>query len=325
MNAGKVFTEKYLRLMFKSLHDATPEEVMEELEHCRRENRRPVRVPRYFRGFFVEEEKFHASTGFEMQVFKQEVHELVPEPVVPETHRRVEGREGPKRKLILYLHGGAFIYPPVFFHWRFLHDLCVRTHCDALMPIYPKSPEYDCEYSVKTLLEFYKSISESKQYNEIHLVGDSAGACLCLVVAQEAHKNGWQKPLTSTLLSPCVDLSHTKEDEMQALQDKDAMLQYDRIVILNAIWQGKLSAKHPWVSPVFGDFSGVDNLNVYYGSDEILQPDDIFLKEAYEKAGKTGYFHEFEGMFHTFTMFPIPEGFKATKKIAAFIKDRQLS
>ena len=315
MNPGVVFTEKYLKLMFKSLRDATPDEVMEELEHCRRENRRPVRIPRYFRGFFAEDEKYSASTGFEMQVFKHEV------PEVAEHSRSIEG---PKHKLILYLHGGAFIYPPVFFHWRFLHDLALRTHCDALLPVYPKSPEYDCEYSVKTLLEYYKNISDSRQYEEIHLVGDSAGACLCLVVAQEAFKNGWQKPTSSTLLSPCVDLSHTKEKEMLALQDRDSMLQYDRIVILNAIWQGQLSAQHPWVSPAFGDFCGVDNLNVYFGSDEILQPDDLFLKEMYEKAGKIGHFYEYEGMFHTFAMFPIPDGFKATKKIAAFIKDGRL-
>ena len=299
MNAGIVFTEKYLKMMFKSLRDATPEEVMEELEHCRRENRRPVRVPRYFRGFFTEE-KHVASTGFEMQVFKH---------------------DAASRRLILYLHGGAFIYPPVFFHWRFLHDLALRTHCDTLMPVYPKSPEYDCEYSVKTVLAYYQSLSEAGKYDEIHLVGDSAGACLCLVVAQEAHKNGWQKPTTTTLLSPCVDLSHTKEAAMRALQDKDAMLQLDRVITLNAIWQANLPAQHPWVSPVFGDFSGVDNLSVYYGSDEILQPDDLFLKETYENAGKTGCFHEFEGMFHTFAMFPIPDGFKAVKMLAEGINN----
>ena len=317
MNPGVVFTEKYLKLMFKQLRDASPEEVQEELEHCRRENRRPVRVPRYFRGFFTEE-KFNASTGFEMQVFK---HEDAARSLSPSKGRPIKTTKGrPTHKLILYLHGGAYIYPPVFFHWRFLHDLALRTHCDALLPVYPKSPEYDCEYSVKTVLEYYQSISESKQYDEIHLVGDSAGACLCLVVAQEAHKNSWQKPATTTLLSPCVDLSHTKEKEMRALQEKDTMLQLDRVITLNAIWQGELSAKHPWVSPVFGDFSGVDNLNVYYGSDEILQPDDLFLKETYEKAGKMGIFREYEGMFHTFAMFPIPEGFKATKAIAANIK-----
>ena len=299
MNLGVAFTEKYLKLMFKQLRDATPEEVQEELEHCRRENQRPVRVPRYFRGFFTEDERFHASTSFDMQVFHH---------------------DEPCRKLILYLHGGAYIYPPVFFHWRFLHDLALRTHCNALLPVYPKSPEYDCEYSVKTVLEYYKSLSESRQYDEIHLVGDSAGACLCLIVAQEAHKNGWQKPATLTLLSPCVDLSHTKEAAMRAIQEKDTMLQLDRIITLNAIWQGNLPAQHPWVSPVFGDFSGVDNLYVYYGSDEVLQPDDLFLKETYEKAGKIGHFYEYEGMFHTFAMFPIPEGFKAVKEIANTIQ-----
>lgn len=300
MNSGVVFTEKYLKLMFNSLRDATPEEVQDELEHCRRQNRRPVRVPKYFRNYFTEE-KFAASTEFEMPVFR---HDCA------------------SRKLILYFHGGAFIYPPVFFHWRFLHDLALRTHCDALMPVYPKSPEYTCEFSVQTLLDFYRSISESKQYDEIHLIGDSAGACLCLVAAQEAHKQGWQKPTTTILLSPCVDLSHSKEQEMKALQDKDSMLQLDRIVILNAIWQGDLPVKHPWVSPVFGDFSGVNRLSVYFGSDEILKPDALFLKEAYEKAGKIGYFREFEGMFHTFPMFPIPEGFVAVKEIAKTISKR---
>ena len=299
-------------MMFKSLRDATPEEVDAELEHCRRENRRPVRIPRYFRGYFTEEERYHAATGFDMQVFSHN-----------EKARSLSLSKGrPKRRLILYLHGGAFIYPPVFFHWRFLHDLCLRTHCDALLSVYPKSPEYDCEYSVKTLLEYYQRISESKQYDEIHLVGDSAGACLCLVLAQEAHKNGWRKPATTILLSPCVDLSHTKEKEMRALQDKDNMLQLDRVIALNAIWQGSLSNKHPWVSPVFGDFSGVDNLHVYYGSDEILQPDDLFLKEVYEKAGKVGQFHEYQGMFHTFPMFPILDGFKAVREIANTIKQQ---
>ena len=311
MNAGIIFTEKYLRLMFKSLRDATPDEVMAELEHCRRENRRPVRVPRYFRGYFTEE-KFQASTGFEMQIFRHDDMK-VPEPV--------EGpMNSPKRKLILFLHGGAFIYPPVFFHWRFLHDLALRTHCDTLMPVYPKSPDYDCAFAVKTLLEYYKNTTESAPYDEIHLVGDSAGAHLCLVVAQEAHKQGWTKPTSLTLLSPCVDLSYSREQDMRTLQDLDPMLQLDRIITLNAIWMGDLPSTHPWVSPIFGDFSGIDNMSVYFGTNEILKPDSLLLKETYEKAGKQGHFREFEGMFHTFPLFPVPQGFEAIREIANTIK-----
>lgn len=298
MNAGIVFTEKYLRLMFKQLRDATPEEVQDELEHCRRENRKIVRVPRYFRDFF-ESATYSASTGYEMQYFKH---------------------EHPSRKLVFFNHGGACIYPPVFFHWRFLHDLALRAHCDIIMPIYPKSPEYTCEFSVASLLDFYHNFVENQDYDEIHFMGDSAGACLSLSLAQEAFKRGWRKADSLTLISPCADLSHTKLQEMKALQERDTMLQLDRIITLNAVWQGDLPATHPWVSPVFGDFSGIDNLNVYFGSDEILKPDALFVKEMMEKAGKTGVYSEFEGMFHTFPLFPIPQGFAVVREIAKSLK-----
>ena len=291
-----------MKLMFKQLRDATPEEVEAELEHCRRENRRTVRVPRYFRGYF-EPATYMTSTGYEMQYFKH-VH--------------------PSRKLVFFNHGGAFIYPPVFFHWRFMHDLSLRAHCDIIMPIYPKSPEYDCEFSVASLLDFYHNVIEYQDYDEIHFMGDSAGACLSLSLAQEVVKRGWRKADSITLISPCVDLSHTKEQEMKALQDRDTMLQLDRIITLNAVWQGDLPVTHPWVSPIFGDFSCIENLSVYFGSDEILQPDSLFLKETYEKAGKTGIFREYAGMFHTFAMFPIPEGFRALKEITNNIKKQQI-
>lgn len=287
--------------MFKQLRDATPEQVQEELEHCRRENRRLVRIPRYFRDYFTPE-TYTASTGYEMQCFKH---------------------ERPSRKLVFYLHGGAFIYPPVFFHWRFTHDLGLRTHCDILMPVYPKSPEYNCEFCVTTLLDFYHNYVENQDYDEIHFVGDSAGAHLCLVVAQEAAKKGWRCPETLTLLSPCVDLSHSKEQEMRALQHLDPMLQLDRVIILNAIWQDQLPVQHPWVSPIFGDFSGIDHLSVYFGTNEILKPDSLFLKDVYETTGKSGHFVEYEGMFHTFPLFPIPKGFAALKEITKTIKKGQ--
>lgn len=287
--------------MFKQLRDATPEQVQEELERCRRENRRMVRVPRYFRDYFTPE-TYMTSTGYEMQYFRH---------------------ERPSRKLVFYNHGGAFIYPPVFFHWRFLHDLSLRSYCDVVMPVYPKSPEYTCKDTVSSLLEFYHHVVERLDYNEIHFMGDSAGAHLSLVIAQEAIKNGWRAPDSVTLLSPCLDLSHINKEMMRALQEKDTMIQLDRMILLNKVWQGELPATHPWVSPYFGDFDGINSLSVYYGTHEILMADVMLLKEKLEKTGKSAHFHEFEGMFHTFPMFPVKEGFVALREIATRIKKGQ--
>ena len=313
MTTGTAFTERYLKFMFKSLRDATPEQVQAELEHCRRENRRVVRVPRYFRDYFAAE-TFTTSTGYEMQYFRHE-HQLT-RSLSLQLQSAVEASKGrPKRKLIFYNHGGAFIYPPVFFHWRFMHDVALRAHCDILMPIYPKSPEYTCEDTVSSLLEFYHNVVEKLDYDEIHFMGDSAGAHLSLVIAQEAVKNGWRRPNSLILNSPCLDLSHSNLELMRSLQEKDAMIQLDRLIILNKVWQGNLPATHPWVSPYFGDFSGLDNLNVFYGTDEILKADVLLLKEKLAKEGKKANFREYEGMFHTFPMFPIPKGFEALKEM----------
>ena len=73
VSPGKRFTERYLGVMFASLKDATPEEVQQELEHCRQMNRKPVRVPRLFRDHYSES-LFEAANGFPMQVFQTEPH-----------------------------------------------------------------------------------------------------------------------------------------------------------------------------------------------------------------------------------------------------------
>ncbi len=298
MNAGVELTNRYIKLMFKGLRDATPEQVQEELEHCRRENLRPVRVPRMFRDYF-EEGIYCAERGYAMQVFKRRNH---------------------SRKLIFYLHGGATIYQPVYFHWRFLHDLGLRTKADIVMPIYPKSPEYHTSFSLSTVMDYFHEVIEPMGYDEIHLMGDSAGACSAMVMAQEMHKRGWQEHSSLTLLSPCLDLTYTHEKEMLALQDKDPMIQFERIYIITDVWRGELPASHPWVSPLFGDLQCLNNVSVYYGSNEILKVDVELFREALEKIGKTAYFHEAEGMFHTYPMFPVPQGFAALKEIAQKIK-----
>lgn len=298
MNAGVELTGRYLKMMFRGLRDATPEQVLQELEHCRRDNLRPVRVPRMFRDYF-DEEQFQASNGYNMQIFKYNNH---------------------SHKLVFYLHGGATIYQPVFFHWRFLHDLGLRSKADIVMPIYPKSPEYHTSFSVNAVLDYLHQVIETKRYDEIHLMGDSAGACLAMVVAQEMHQRGWQEHNSLTLLSPCLDLTYAHEKEMLALQDLDPMLQFDRIKQITEVWRGELPADHPWVSPIFGNLRCLNNISVYYGSNEILKVDVELFREALAKVGMTADFREFEGMFHTFPMFPVPQGFAALKEIVVKIR-----
>ena len=296
MSAGQLFTEKYLKVMFATLKDATPEQVQEELEHCRNINRKPVRVPRPHRAHFSES-VFQASNGFTMQVFS------------------TKPWHDPKQ-VILYIHGGACIYQPVFFHWRFVHDLAIRTHCQVVMPIYPKYPDYHCVDNMAVMMEFYEKAMMTMNVPNIVLMGDSFGGNVAMSMTQEIARRGWQPVSGLVLMSPCVDNAYTRRDAMAALQPLDTMIKLERIESIMGGWQGELPPNHPWVSPIYGDLTTFPvNTVLIYGSNEILKVDALLLTEKMREIGKPIQSLEYPGMFHTFPLFPIKEGFDALRKI----------
>lgn len=297
MGAGRKFTERYLKVMFSSLRDATPEEVQQELEHCRTINQKPVKVPKLHRVHFSES-TFQASNGYTMQVFS------------------TEPWRDPER-VILYLHGGACIYQPVFFHWRFVHDLALRTHCQVILPIYPKYPEYHCVDNMTVMMDFYERVIATMGATTIILMGDSFGGNMAMSMTQEAFKRGLPLVSALVLMSPCVDNAFTHRDAMVALQPLDEMIQLERIESIMGGWQGELPANHPWVSPIYGDLRAFPSKTLLiFGSNEILKVDALLLTEKMKELGKPIRSLEYPGMFHTFPLFPVVEGFQAIREMA---------
>ena len=300
MSAGKTFTERYLKMMFAELRDATPEQIQEELERCRNINLKPVRVPKIHRSHFSES-LFMASNGFNMQVFST-----------------IPWRD-PER-VIVYIHGGACIYQPVFFHWRFVHDLALRTHCQVRMPVYPKYPDYHCVDNMAVMMDYYERVIVPMKAQKVVLMGDSFGGNVAMTMAQEIAKRGL-KPVTAlVLLSPCVDNAFSQRDKMLALQPLDVMIKLERIETIMGGWQGELPSTHPWVSPVYGDLTAFpDHTLLVYGSDEILKADADLLTSKMNEIGRPIQSLEYPGMFHTFPLFPVREGFDAIRKITKLV------
>ena len=77
----------------------------------------------------------------------------------------------------------------------------------------------------------------------------------------------------------------------------------------------------PWVSPVYGDLTAFpDRTLLIYGSNEILKVDAELLVEKMRETGKPIRALEYQGMFHTFPLFPIKEGFEALKEIVTTLR-----
>lgn len=119
-------------------------------------------------------------------------------------------------KVLLYLHGGAFVFKGNPKHF----NLCQRYSKEADLKVvyvdYRLAPKYqypvtinDCFSAYKWILENSKSLGIDK--NKIIIGGDSAGGCLTVDVTLKAIRENLPKPCFNMLIYPVVDKTMSSE------------------------------------------------------------------------------------------------------------------
>ena len=86
-----------------------------------------------------------------------------------------------------------------------------------------------------------------------------------------------------------------------------------------ADYAGNRDLKSPYISPLFGDFTGFPPTYVQVGSNEILFSDSVKLVERMKEAGVNVKLDVFEGMWHVFQMAPFKTAYDAMDKCVQFI------
>lgn len=278
---------------------ADTDDVLKELEECRRLNEclvaPPSAVVRHTDGFMFGK----------MQYFV--VH---------------PNGESDSSRIIIYLHGGAYIYQPLDAHWSLARRLARSLSCDVVLPVYLKAPNHTCAQSVSALVSFYKNVIIPKLAadTEVIFMGDSAGGSLSLVLAQQLDLENIAHPKHIIMFSPSVDLSFMNEAEARSLEPLDPMLQVKRLKIISDTWRANLDNTDPRVSPIHGNLN-VGQLTVFTGTNEILLPDARLLKhKAEEQNLKINYF-EYPDMFHAFVLFPIDQTQQAIEQVIGIIEN----
>jgi len=93
----------------------------------------------------------------------------------------------PKKKnsgiLLMYCHGGAFVYGPTRENWVFLNKLAKQTHSEAWMIDYPKAPEHTIDSITENVYQIYQEATKHYDPSKIILLGDSAGGSLIITLA----------------------------------------------------------------------------------------------------------------------------------------------
>lgn len=227
-------------------------------------------------------------------------------------------------KVLVYTHGGAYTLLSARTTLGSSALAAARTGLRVIAVDYTLAPHSKWR---ETTDEVVAVIAELRRQgyamSDIAIYGDSAGGSLAAGVVLKMRDQGMGMPAAVVLWSPWADITETG-DTYVTLRDAEPSYIYERLLGPSAdAYADPAEQKHPYVSPVYGDFStGFPPALIQGGTKEIFLSNFIRLYQALDTAGQTVKLDLYEGMTHVFQprLPDSPESTTALKKMAAFLE-----
>jgi monoterpene epsilon-lactone hydrolase len=246
------------------------------------------------------------------------------------TRDRIDGLEvewlkpsnAPEDKLIMYLHGGAFITGSCTTHRPFVSHLARAAGVRAVMPEYRLAPEHPYPAAIDDAVRTYRYlISNGLMPEDIVFAGDSAGANLALATMLKLRDAGDPLPAAACLLSPWLDLAATGET-MTSNAENDPWFRPEDIRYVAGYYCNADQITEPLASPVYADVGGLPPIFIQVGSDEVLLSDSTRLADKVRASDGEVEIEIWQGMWHVFQVFVgvMPESGEAIRKIGDYIQ-----
>ena len=102
------------------------------------------------------------------------------------------------------------------------------------------------------------------------------------------------------------------------------MLSEEALKYSAELYRGDTPADNPFVSPIYGDYSGFNPVMLMAGSAEILLDDTIMTAKKIASYGVDVTLNIEENMWHAYVLYGTPEAKKALRMIKKFTKENTL-
>lgn len=224
------------------------------------------------------------------------------------------------QRVLLYLHGGAFMFRFPHSHGALVGKWCRKLGARALMVQYRLAPEHpfpaapdDCHAAYRWLL------AQGYRADDIVLAGDSAGGNLALATLHRIKAAGEPMPRCAVLLSPFVDATLSGAS-LRYNAHCDPMFTIEGMMTIRSLYVKPESYFDPSASPLFADFTGLPPMLIQAGGIEMLRDDSVRVAERAHAAGVPVQLEIWEHMPHVFQAIPLlPQAAVASQRIMAFI------
>ncbi len=227
-------------------------------------------------------------------------------------------------RVLVYLHGGSFVFRFPNAHAGLAARLCRLLRARALIPDYRLAPENPYPAAPDDCHAVYQGLlAAGHAARNLVLIGDSAGGNLALVTMHRARMARAPLPACAVLLSPALDCTLTSPS-MAAFDGEDPMLALANLLVLRQFYvPSPILYTDPEVSPLFADFDGFPPLFLQAGETEMLRDEAIRAAERAHDAGVDVELELWPAVPHGFQMAGfLPEAALAIRHIVRFVRMR---
>jgi len=230
--------------------------------------------------------------------------------------------DAPQEKLLLYWHGGAYVMGSCKSHRPFVSHIARQAGVRALLPEYRLAPEHPFPAAVEDAVNVYRALlQQGYEPGNIVVGGDSAGGGLAAAMLLSLRDAGEPMPGAVILLSPWLDLSGQGES-MITRAEQDPWFHAEHLAKITRHYCDAAELTNALVSPVFADATGLPQILIQVGNDELLLSDSERFAENIRAGGGQVEIDVWPHMWHVWQMFIglMPESRRAVEKLGTYIR-----
>jgi len=233
----------------------------------------------------------------------------------------IELQAGSSEQVLLYFHGGGFVFGLSSLHLQMAASLAQRSGLRVLMVDYRLAPDAPFPAALEDCLNAYQwLLAQGVEPKNIVLGGDSAGGNLVLTLLMKLRDANLPLPAAAACLSPVTDLSDEKTLDPSI---HDPVLSPEIMHFYNNAYLAGSDPRNPLISPVYGDLHGFPPLLIHVGEDELLRGDAIRIAALAESAGVDVQLKVFPRMWHVWQLtLALPQANESLDEIARFFSAR---
>jgi monoterpene epsilon-lactone hydrolase len=223
-----------------------------------------------------------------------------------------------RERVILYLHGGGFIFETPRMHGDLLARLCRAVAARGLMLNYRLAPEHPYPAATDDCLEAYRGLlDQGYAAQNIVIGGDSAGGNLTLVTLLRIRAAGLPLPAGAIALSPFTDALGASDSFARNARHDAMLTPHTYALVMDNYLPDTARRGEPWISPLRGDLEGLPPIFIMVGSGEMLLDDAVRFANRCPSAT----LEVWHGMPHVFPAIAfLPEARRALQRMTEVLR-----